>query len=61
MRLPLSVQFPRQVPLKALGIVVVLGALGTAGFAAFSWMNANASRAAASEAVVRPARVVEIA
>src|SRR5262245_7303750 len=62
MRLPFSVRFPRQVPLKALAVVVALGALGTAGFAAFSWMNANASRAiAANEPPVRPARVVEIA
>src|SRR5215468_5094650 len=61
MRLPLSVQLPRKVPLKALGVIVVLGALGTAGFAAFSWMNASASRAAVSEPAVRPARVMEIA
>src|SRR5215470_3137900 len=61
MRLPLSVQLPRKVPLKAIGVIVVLGALGTAGFAAFSWMNASASRAAVSEPTVRPARVMEIA
>jgi membrane fusion protein, multidrug efflux system len=61
MRLPLSVQLPRKVPLKALSVVVALGALGTAGFAAFSWMNANASRAAVNEPTVRPARVMEIA
>src|SRR5262249_28286968 len=61
MRLPLSVQLPRKVPLKALGVVVALGALGTAGFAAFAWMKASASRAVVSEPAVRPARVMEIA
>ena len=61
MRLPFSAKLPRQVPLKALGIVVALSAAGTTGFAAFSWMNASASRAAVSEPTVRPARVTEIA
>jgi RND family efflux transporter MFP subunit len=61
MRLPFNNQSQRKFPLKALGVVVILSALGTAGFAAFSWMTANASRAAASEPAIRPARVMEIA
>ena len=56
-----STQLPRKLPLKALAIVVGAGALATAGFAAFSWMPASATRAAASEPIVRPARVMEIA
>src|SRR5262245_25929109 len=61
MRLPFNVQRPRNFPFKALGVVIALSAAGTAGFAAFSWMTANASRASASEPAVRPARVMEIA
>jgi multidrug efflux system membrane fusion protein len=61
MRLPPFVQSPRKLPLKALAIVVGAGAIATAGFAAFSWMPASASRAAANEPIVRPARVMEIA
>ena len=54
-------QLPRKLPLKALAVVVGAGALATAGFAAFSWMPASATRAAANEPIVRPARVMEIA
>ena len=61
MRVPLFIQSPRKFPLRALAIVVGAGALATAGFAAFSWMPASATRAAASEPIVRPARVMEIA
>ena len=53
-------QLPRKLPLKTLAIVVGAGALATAGFAAFSWMPASASRASANEPMVRPARVMEI-
>jgi len=59
MRVPF-VQLPRKVPLKALAIVVGMGAAAAAGFATFSW-TANASRVSANEPVVRPARVMEIA
>ena len=59
MRVPF-IHLPRRFPLKALAIVVGGCALATAGFAAFSWTTANASRVSASEPVVRPARVMEI-
>lgn len=49
-----------KVPFKAVAIVIGAGAAAAAGFAAFSW-TANASRPAASEPVIRPARVMEIA
>src|SRR5262245_35736832 len=55
------VQPPSKLPLKALAIVVAAGAIATAGFAAFSWMPARASRVSANEPAVRPARVMEIA
>ena len=60
MRLPF-IQPPRKLPLKALAILIGVGAAATAGFAAFSWTTANASRVSASEPGVRPARVMEIA
>ena len=59
MRVP-YVQRLRQVPVKAVAIAVGTTALAAGGLAALSW-NANASRAVASEPVVRPAKVVEIA
>ena len=49
-----------RLPLKVIAIAIGTAAVGTAGFAALS-INANASRAAATEPVVRPARVLEIA
>lgn len=60
MRLPFSVHIPEKVPLKALAVLLGLTAVGTAGFAAMSWIPASASRAAVNEPAVRPARVVEI-
>ena len=60
MRVPF-IQPPRKLPLKALAIVVGVTAAATAGFAAFSWTTANASRVSANEPAVRPARVMEIA
>jgi RND family efflux transporter MFP subunit len=60
MRVPFA-HPPRKFPLKALAIVVAAGAIGTAGFAAFSWMPARASRVSATEPTARPARVMEIA
>ena len=60
MRVPYA-QLLGKVPFKAVAIVLGAGAAAAAGFAAFSW-TANASRpVAASEPVVRPARVMEIA
>lgn len=59
MRVPYA-QFLGKVPFKAVAIVIGAGAAAAAGFAAFSW-TANASRPAAGEPVVRPARVMEIA
>ena len=57
----LYAQFLGKVPFKAVAIVLGAGAAAAAGFAALSW-TANASRpVAASEPVVRPARVMEIA
>ena len=61
MRVPYA-QLLGKVPFKAVAIVLGAGAAAAAGFAAFSWTTANASRRrAASEPVVRPARVMEIA
>ena len=59
MRVPYA-QLLGKVPFKAVAIVISAGALAAAGFAAFSW-TASASRAAANEPIVRPARVMEIA
>jgi len=60
MRVPYA-QLLGKVPYKAVVIVLGAGAAAAAGFAAVSW-TANASRPAVSDAaVVRPARVVEIA
>src|SRR5260221_3251643 len=59
MRVPYA-QLLGKVPFKAVAIVIGAGAAAAAGFAVFSW-TANASRAAANEPVVRPARVMEIA
>ena len=59
MRVPYA-QLLGKVPFKAIAIVIGLGAVGAAGFAAFSW-TANASRpVATAEPVIRPARVMEI-
>lgn len=52
-------QFLGKVPFKAVALLLGAGAAAAAGFAAFSW-TANASRPAANEPVVRPARVMEI-
>ena len=60
MRVPF-IQFPRKLPLKTVAIVGGVGAAAAVACAAFSWMPASASRAAASEPVARPARVMEIA
>ena len=60
MRVPF-IQLPRKLPLKTVAIVGGVGAAAAVAFAAFSWMPASASRAAASEPVARPARVMEIA
>jgi membrane fusion protein, multidrug efflux system len=51
-----------KVPFKAVAIVLGAGAVAAAAFAvaAFSW-TANASRPTASEPVIRPAKVTEIA
>jgi multidrug efflux system membrane fusion protein len=59
MRLP-NVHLPAKLPLKLVALGAVGVALAGGAFAAFSF-NANASRvAAASEPVIRPARVAEI-
>jgi RND family efflux transporter MFP subunit len=50
-----------KVPFKAVAIVLGTGAAAAAGFAALSWTAANASRPEAAEAVIRPAKVMEIA
>jgi RND family efflux transporter MFP subunit len=60
MRVPF-IQLPRKLPLKTVAIVGGVGAAAAVACAAFSWMPASASRAAASEPVARPARVMEIA
>ena len=60
MRVPF-IQLPRKLPLKTVAIVGSVGAAAAVACAAFSWMPASASRAAASEPVARPARVMEIA
>ena len=60
MRVPF-IQLPRKLPLKTVAIVGGVGAAVAVACAAFSWMPASASRAAASEPVARPARVMEIA
>lgn len=59
MRVP-SLPRLRPVSVKAIAAALGITALGAAGVTALSW-NANASRAAASEPIVRPAKVVEIA
>ncbi len=59
MRVPYA-QLLSKVPFKAVAIVLGAGATAAAGFAAFAW-TANASRPAANEPVIRPARVMEIA
>lgn len=59
MRLP-TVRLPRKFPLKAVAFGVAGLALLGGGFAVFSF-TANASKVAANEPVVRPARVAEIA
>ena len=59
MRVP-SLPRLRPVSVKAIAAALGVTALGAAGVTALSW-NANASRAAASEPIVRPAKVVEIA
>lgn len=59
MRVPYAPRF-RKVPLKAITLLCGTAIAGTAGVAALSW-NANASRAVASEPVVKPAKVLEIA
>jgi RND family efflux transporter MFP subunit len=59
MRVPYA-QYVGKVAFKPLAVVLGVGAAAAAGFAAFSW-TANASRPAATEPVVRPARVIEIA
>ena len=59
MRLP-NVRLPAKLPLKLVALGAVGMTLAGGAFAAFSF-NANASRvAAASEPVIRPARVAEI-
>jgi multidrug efflux system membrane fusion protein len=60
MRVPF-IQLPRKLPLKTVAIVGGVGVAAAVACAAFSWMPASASRAAASEPVARPARVMEIA
>ncbi|CAN5888867.1 efflux RND transporter periplasmic adaptor subunit [soil metagenome] len=59
MRVPYA-QHLGKVPFKAMAVVAGLGIVAAGGFTAFSW-KANASRAVASEPVVRPAKVIEIA
>lgn len=59
MRVPYA-QHLGKVPFKAVAIIAGLGVAAAGGFAAVSW-QANASRAVASEPVVRPAKVMEIA
>lgn len=59
MRLP-TVRLPRKLPLKAMTFGAAGLALLGGGFAVFSF-TANASKVAATEPVVRPARVAEIA
>ncbi len=59
MRVPYAPRL-RKVPLKAVALLCGTAIAGTAGVAALSW-NANASRAVASEPVVKPAKVLEIA
>jgi multidrug efflux system membrane fusion protein len=59
MRLP-TFRLPRKFPLKVVAFAAAGVALAGGGFAVFSF-TANASRVAATEPVVRPARVVEIA
>ena len=49
-----------RLPIKVIVLAVGAVAAGAAGFAALS-LTANASRVSANEAVVRPARVLEIA
>lgn len=49
-----------RLPIKVIAIVLGTTAVGAGGFAALS-LTANASRVSASEPVVRPARVAEIA
>ena len=49
-----------RLPLKVLAVVIGTAAVGAAGFATMS-LTANASRVSASEPIVRPARVLEIA
>ena len=59
MRLP-TLRLPRKIPIKLIALATTGIALAGGGFAAFS-LTANASRVAATEPVVRPARVAEIA
>src|SRR5258708_39142800 len=49
-----------RLPIKVSAIAIGTAAIGAAGFATLS-LTANASRVSASEPVVRPARVMEIA
>ena len=58
MRVPYAARL-RRVPLKAVAAVGGTVLVAAAGFAALSW-NANASRAVASEPLVRPAKVLEV-
>jgi membrane fusion protein, multidrug efflux system len=60
MRVPF-IQLPRKLSLKTVAIVGGVGAAAAVACAAFSWMPASASRAAASDPLARPARVMEIA
>lgn len=53
-------QLIRKVPFKAVAILLGAGAAAAAGFAALSW-TAAATRPVASEPVVRPAKVMEVA
>ncbi len=59
MRVPTAPRL-RKVPLKAVAVVTAAAVVAAGGLAAVSW-NANASRAVASEPVVKPAKVMEIA
>ena len=59
MRLP-TLRLPRKLPFKVVAFAAAGMALAGSGFAVFSF-TANASRVAATEPVVRPARVVEVA
>ena len=59
MRLP-NAQLPRKLPLKAVALGAFAVVLAGGAFAAFSFTSTAARVTAASEPVIRPARVAEI-